>query len=110
MKTSLTRLTEELQALSFGLSNSNTLILKQQQDSTMCQFLSQGLVCHTVTIHCHLLATALWQLSSCGIIGGTDFMVFRNVFSKFSLHIKTRQLYAELGLQLSDYVLELQNL
>lgn len=110
MNTSRTLLVEELEKLSLGLLNSNTLLLKQINGSLLCQFLSQGLVNYTVTVTSQLLATTLWQVSSLGIINGSDFVVFKNVFSKFSLHVKTRQLYAELGVQQPDLDLELQNL
>jgi hypothetical protein len=110
MDTSLTRLVKELKELSIGLNDSNTLILKQNNGSTLCQFLSHGLVCHTVTVNCEQLAAALWLVSSVGIIDGSDFMIFKNVFDRFSLHVKSRQLYAELGLQQPDLDIELQNL
>lgn len=110
MNTSQTRLVEELQELSLGLLDSNTLILKQINGSMLCQFLSHGLVNYTVMVTSQLLATTLWQLSSLGIIDGSDFVVFKNVFSKFCLHVKARQLYAELGVQQPNLDLELQNL
>ncbi|MBB6610913.1 hypothetical protein H7F15_07690 [Pontibacter sp. Tf4] len=110
MNTSQTRLVEELQELSAGLNESNTLILKEINGSLMCRFIMHGLVRHTVNVTCPLLAYALWQISSVGIIDGNDFMIFKNAFGKFSLHIKARQLYAELGLQHPDADLELQNL
>jgi hypothetical protein len=110
METNQTQLLEELQRLSLGLSNSNTLILKLNNGSTLCQFLAHGLVTHTVLVKCELLATALWQVSSVGIIDGTDFMIFKNAFPKFSLHIKARQLYAEFGVQQPELDLDLQRL
>ncbi|NDK55712.1 hypothetical protein [Pontibacter fetidus] len=110
MNTAQTRLVEELQELSLGLNESNTLIFKEVNGTLLCQFLMHGLVCHTVTVTCELLAKALWQISSMGIIDGADFMIFKNVFDKFSLHLKARQLYTELGVQQPDLNIELQNL
>ncbi|MDO6389556.1 hypothetical protein Q4E40_05420 [Pontibacter sp. BT731] len=110
MNTSHVRLVEELQALSLGLPTSSTLTLKHINGSMLCQFLSHGLANHVVTVTNQQLATALWQVSSSGIIDGSDFVVFKNVFSKFSLHVKTRLLYAELGVQQPDLDIELQNL
>ena len=110
MDTSRTQLVKELQELSHGLKDSSTLILKQNEGALLCQFLSHGLVNHTVTVSCQQLVSALWKVSSMGIIDGTEFMIFRNVFDKFSLHVKARQLYAELGVQQPEMDLDLQSL
>jgi hypothetical protein len=57
-----------------------------------------------------LLATTLWQVSSLGIVDGFDFVAFKNAYSKFSMHVKAKQLYAELSVQRFDLDLALQSL
>ena len=97
---------EELEELSVGLNKSNTLLLKEHNQYLQCEFLKEGMVRHTVLVHCPTLANALRQECRYGILEGTAFSNFKNNFSKFSLHIKARRLYQELSNQHVPHVVQ----
>ncbi|MBC5772734.1 hypothetical protein H8S95_01550 [Pontibacter sp. KCTC 32443] len=104
MVTGQTILLQELHNLSIGLAKSNTLILKQQNSTLACQFLSGGLTTHEVQVKVKLLVNALWQASTLGIIEGANYTAFRNDFDNFSFHIKARFVYLELILAPAELV------
>jgi len=89
-------LMNELYGLTVGLQQANTLTLTQTPTCLECRFLEGGLVKHTVEVHDKVLAAALWQECVMGILEGVHFVNFRNAFSIFSLHVKTRKLYLDL--------------
>lgn len=88
---------EALEEISAGLKNSSILLLKKNNNHLECQFLNGGLVHYTAHIKCRFLAAAIWQESVHGIIEGERFISFKNGFSRFSLRVKTKQLYFDLS-------------
>lgn len=105
-----TEFMRELEELATWLMNSNLLILKENGALLECQFIWGGLVRHIVHVRNEILTAALKQKSERGIIEGATFNAFKNNFSSFSLHVKARQLYAELSARPTEYVLEFQQL
>ncbi|RAU82903.1 hypothetical protein [Pontibacter arcticus] len=110
MDTCRTQLLKELHQLSLAFCDNNTLLLKKTEGVLHCQFLYHGLANTTVTVKSSVLAQALWHISSLGIIEGADYLVVKNGFSKFCLHVKTLQLYAELSSHHPALTLAPQNL
>ncbi|WP_242919458.1 hypothetical protein [Pontibacter liquoris] len=95
----------ELEELAARLSNSNLLLLKENNTYLECQFVTGGLVCHVVPVRNKILAQALQQKSIRGIIEGTHYLSFQNNFSSFCLHVRARVLYAELRASTAEYQL-----
>ena len=87
---------EELSRLSSGLMHSSALLLQRHGPLLECLFLREGLVHQVVIVTCPVLAAALVQESSAGILEGAEFAAFRFNFDRFSLHVKARKLYQEL--------------
>jgi hypothetical protein len=90
------RLLKELKAFSACLRNSTVLVLKQKEGSLECQFVKRGLICHVLQVRSKVLAEALQQLNAQGIVKGASFNALQYSFGNFSLHVKAKQLYAEL--------------
>lgn len=97
MKKSILIHATELNRLHEGLTNSNTLIIKNAGTGIECYFLKEGFEKQVVIIKDDVLAAELACAGVNGIIEGTDFQVFRNKFDSFSLRVKARKLYQELN-------------
>jgi hypothetical protein len=97
MKNSILVHARELNRLHEGLTNSNTLIIKNAVTGLECSFLKDGFEKQVVIIKDDVLAAELSVAGVNGIIEGTDFQVFRNTFDSFSLRVKARKLYQELN-------------
>jgi hypothetical protein len=97
MKKSILIYALELNRLHEGLTNSNTLIIKNAGTELECSFLKEGFEKKVVIIKDDVLAAELSCAAVNGIIEGADFQVFRNTFNSFSLRVKARKLYQELS-------------
>jgi hypothetical protein len=104
------QLLKELSAFSTCLGNSNMLVLKKEANLLECQFIMGGLTRHVLRIRNKAFAKALQQLNAQGIIEGASFTALKHTFSRFSLHVKAKQLYFELSIGQPDNAFEGQQL
>jgi hypothetical protein len=103
-------LIKELQDLATGMMNSNTLLLRKIGPALECRFTMEGIERHRTIVKCEILAEALLQKSTFGILEGAMFVEFKNSFDSFSLHVKAMHLYNKLNATLPLYIAERQNL
>jgi hypothetical protein len=87
---------EELDRLKKGLNNSQTMLLKYEEQGLKCSFISQGIVKDDFLVQDEDLAVALNKNGLHGVIEGKSFERLRNNYGWFSLHVKSRKLLKEL--------------
>mgnify|MGYP005749688431 CR=1 FL=1 len=87
---------EDLDRLQKGLGKSHVLIYKNEDQGMKCSFVKEGLVVDSFVIEDDVLANALAEKGTNGIVEGSNFQMLRNNYDWFSLSVKTKQLYKEL--------------
>ncbi|GAB3204033.1 hypothetical protein ABID22_003257 [Pontibacter aydingkolensis] len=87
---------KELDRLKEGLVESHVLLYKNEDRGLTCSFVKEGLVVDSFTIKDNVLAQALSEKGTNGIVEGINFQQLRNNYDWFSLSVKTKKLYEEL--------------
>ena len=87
---------KDLDRLKQGLGESNVLLYKNDDQGLKCSFVREGLVVDSFVIEDDVLANALAEKGTNGIVEGSNFQMLRNNYDWFSLSVKTKKLYKEL--------------
>lgn len=87
---------KDLDRLKEGLGASSVLLYKNDDQGLQCSFVREGLVVDSFVIEDDVLANALAEKGTNGIVEGSNFQMLRNNYDWFSLSVKTKQLYKEL--------------
>ena len=87
---------KELDRLKEGLGESHVLLYKNEDKGLKCSFVKEGLVVDSFVIEDNVLARALTERGTNGVVEGPNFHMLRNNYDWFSLSVKSKKLYEEL--------------
>lgn len=87
---------KELDRLKEGLGESHVLLYKNEDRGLECSFVREGLVVDSFVIEDNVLAQALCEKGTNGIVEGINFQMLRNNYDWFSLSVKSKKLYEKL--------------